>query len=95
MKMENDDLIICRCEEISLGEIREAIKDGARDVSAVKRRTRAGMGLCQGRTCEPMIQGIIKDEIKAIGEKAGILTARFPHRPVKFSVLGGTSDEQP
>ena len=94
MKIEDDDLIICRCEEISLGEIRKAIKDGARDVSAVKRRTRAGMGLCQGRTCEPMIQGIIKYELRAINETAGGLTARFPHRPIKFSVLGGISSDE-
>ena len=94
MKKIDHDLIICRCEEITLGEIRQAVYDGARDVSAVKRRTRAGMGLCQGRTCEPMIQGIIKQEVKALNESTGKLTARFPHRPVKFSVLGGMSDEE-
>jgi NAD(P)H-nitrite reductase large subunit len=94
MKKIDDDLIICRCEEITLGEIRQAVREGANDVSAVKRRTRAGMGLCQGRTCEPMIQGIIKQEIKANNETTGKLTARFPHRPVKFSVLGGMTDEE-
>lgn len=94
MKTTDDDLVICRCEEITLGEIRQAVRDGAREVSAVKRRTRAGMGLCQGRTCEPIIQGIIKQEIKALNETTGKLTARFPHRPVKFSVLGGMTDEE-
>jgi NAD(P)H-nitrite reductase large subunit len=48
--LDDDNMIVCRCEEITVGEIKKAIKEGARDVVGVKRRVRAGMGLCQG--CE-------------------------------------------
>ncbi len=89
MNKNDDDMIICRCEEITLGEIKQAIKDGARDVTGVKRRTRAGMGLCQGRTCEKLIQQILKEEIGNEVEEIGISTSRPPVRPVTFGTLGG------
>jgi len=41
MPKEKDDVLICRCNEVSLKEIKEAIKEGARTVKDVKRRTRA------------------------------------------------------
>ncbi|MGG7576024.1 FAD-dependent oxidoreductase [Streptomyces sirii] len=47
-----DDTEVCRCEEVSVGRIREAVDDlGARDARTVKLLTRAGMGWCQGRMC--------------------------------------------
>ena len=46
-----DHVIICRCEEITYGEIKQAIRDGATTLDGIKRVTRAGKGLCQGRTC--------------------------------------------
>ena len=49
--------IICRCEEVSEGEILDAIHGilGARTLDGVKRRTRAGMGRCQSGFCSPQI----------------------------------------
>jgi glycerol-3-phosphate dehydrogenase len=55
--------IICRCEEVSEGEIIEAIRRGARTVDAVKCRTRAGMGRCQGGFCGPRVVEIIAREL--------------------------------
>ena len=54
-----EDIIICRCQEVTRQEILDAIADGATTVDGVKRRTRAGMGLCQGKTCERLVQKII------------------------------------
>lgn len=58
----NADPIICRCEEIRMSEIIEGIKKGDRTVEAIKRRTRSGMGLCQGKTCSTLIGRIIAKE---------------------------------
>ena len=55
--------IICRCEEVSEGEIVEAIRRGARTVAAVKYRTRAGMGRCQGGFCGPRVVEILAREL--------------------------------
>ncbi len=59
-----EETIICRCEEVTRSEIQEAIADGARTVDGVKRRTRAGMGLCQGRTCRRIVSRIIATETR-------------------------------
>jgi glycerol-3-phosphate dehydrogenase len=55
--------IICRCEEVSEGEIVEAIGRGARTVDGVKFRTRAGMGRCQGGFCGPRVVEILAREL--------------------------------
>ena len=57
--------IVCRCEVISEGEIRAAIRQNppARDVDGVKRRTRSGMGRCQGGFCTPRILEILAREL--------------------------------
>ena len=49
-----DDAIVCRCERVSLGEIRRAIRDGVRDMNQLKAVTRAGMGACGSKTCAPL-----------------------------------------
>ena len=57
--------IICRCETITEGEILDAIHApaGARDVDGVKRRTRAGMGRCQGGFCGSKVVEILSREL--------------------------------
>ena len=85
----NDDVLVCRCEEITAGEIRKAIREGARDVTQIKLRTRAGMGLCQGRTCEFLVQQILSQELGVGREETGYLTPRTPQRPITFGTLGG------
>ena len=61
MKNNNteDEIIICRCEEVTEKQILDAIADGATTVKGVKIRTEAGMGLCQGRTCRRLISRIL------------------------------------
>lgn len=58
--------IICRCEEISEGEIRDCIRRpcGATTVKGVKKRVRPGMGRCQGGFCEPKVVSILADELQ-------------------------------
>jgi NADPH-dependent 2,4-dienoyl-CoA reductase/sulfur reductase-like enzyme len=54
-----DDTVVCRCEEVTGGAIREAVDGlGAGDVRTVKLLTRAGMGWCQGRMCGPAVAGL-------------------------------------
>ena len=54
--------IICRCETITEAEVVEAVARGARSLDGVKRRTRAGMGRCQGGFCGPRVMEIISRE---------------------------------
>src|SRR5690554_1343857 len=57
--------VVCRCETVTEGEILEAIRRplGARDLDGVKRRTRAGMGRCQGGFCGPRVTEILAREL--------------------------------
>ena len=85
MAEKQDDIIICRCQEVTRQEILQAIADGAVTVDGVKKRTRAGMGLCQGQTCERLIARIVAEQTgKPLAE---ILppTFRAPVRPVAIT----------
>lgn len=55
MKSPEEFICVCRCEEVSQEEILAAIADGATTIAGIKKRTQAGMGLCQGRTCRRLI----------------------------------------
>lgn len=56
--------IVCRCEQVTEGEILRAIRENppAKDIDGVKRRTRSGMGRCQGGFCQPYIAELIAKE---------------------------------
>lgn len=87
------DMIICRCEEITLREILDAIKMGATDINGVKRRTRAGMGTCQGRTCERLVSQIIRQQLGTSPEKIGTATPRMPYRLISLGVIAGEEED--
>jgi len=57
--------IVCRCEQVSEGEIRAAIRRNpqAWDMDGVKRRTRSGMGRCQGGFCGPYVMRLLSEEL--------------------------------
>jgi glycerol-3-phosphate dehydrogenase len=57
--------LVCRCEQVTEAEIRDAIRRpmGARTIDGVKRRTRAGMGRCQGGFCSPRVLAILSEEL--------------------------------
>jgi NADPH-dependent 2,4-dienoyl-CoA reductase/sulfur reductase-like enzyme/Fe-S-cluster-containing hydrogenase component 2/bacterioferritin-associated ferredoxin len=56
------DAIICRCERVTAGEVRAAIRKGTRDINQLKALTRAGMGACGAKTCRLLIWRIFKEE---------------------------------
>ena len=77
----DDGLVICRCEEITKGEIRRAVHEGMWTMTEVKRYLRAGMGLCQGKTCGRTVRGIIARELGMRPEEIPGVTERPPARP--------------
>jgi NAD(P)H-nitrite reductase large subunit len=91
--MIEDKVIICRCEEVTKEEIVEAIKKGATTVNSIKRWTRAGMGLCQGKSCLNWVAKILSEETGKPLRQIKPHTSRPPIRPIKFSVrLNGEDD---
>ncbi len=63
-----DEAIICRCERITAGEIKAAIRKGVRDMNQLKALTRVGMGACGSKTCRPMIWRIFQEEGIDLGQ---------------------------
>ncbi len=54
--MSDKDIIICRCEDVSLYDLKLAIQEGFHTIEDIKRQLRIGMGPCQGATCLPIVQ---------------------------------------
>ncbi|MCA1899350.1 MAG: FAD-dependent oxidoreductase [Chloroflexi bacterium] len=56
-----DDLIVCRCERVTLAEIKAIIQSGVYDMNEIKAITRAGMGACGGKTCGSLIKRAFRE----------------------------------
>lgn len=89
----DDDMIICRCEEITKGEIREAIHDGMYTMNEIKRFIRPGMGLCQGQSCTVHVKRILAKELGIPMSEVEECTARAPMRPITLEDAAKTSED--
>jgi NADPH-dependent 2,4-dienoyl-CoA reductase/sulfur reductase-like enzyme len=83
----SDDTIVCRCEGATAGDIRKAIRAGTPALNDIKKRTRSGMGYCQGTNCMPTIAAILGREFGIKPETIRMMTPRPPARPVPMSLL--------
>jgi hydrogen cyanide synthase HcnB len=84
----SDDTVVCRCEEVTMQDVISAVADGARDINDIKRRTRLGMGHCQGRFCGQVINELIW-RLTGVRKQREIFTPRTPAKPVPFGCLAG------
>ena len=86
-RLMEDDTVVCRCENVTLAQIKTAVLDGAVSVAGVKNHTRAGMGLCQGRMCWMNTAQVIANEAGISLEDASRHTVRPPVFPVTLGDL--------
>jgi NADPH-dependent 2,4-dienoyl-CoA reductase/sulfur reductase-like enzyme len=81
-----DDLVVCRCEEVTAGELRQCARDtGARELNRLKALTRVGMGRCQGRTCGVAAAEILAQACGSTSEAVGRLRGQAPIKPVPIA----------
>jgi thioredoxin reductase/bacterioferritin-associated ferredoxin len=92
-ELANDDTIICRCEELTLGDIKSAIGKGTTEMNELKRMTRMGMGPCQGRMCAPAVQEIIAGQTQTPAAEIAYLNQRPPTKSVPIDVLDSLPGE--
>jgi NADPH-dependent 2,4-dienoyl-CoA reductase/sulfur reductase-like enzyme len=90
-----DDTIVCRCEEVTAGEVRAAVDDGCTGPNQVKAFTRCGMGPCQGRMCGVTVTEIIAERRGVPAAEVGHFTARFPAKPVTLAEIASLPYGQP
>lgn len=81
-----DELILCRCEEVSVGEVRAVVDEGHWEVNRVKAHCRVGMGRCQGRMCGLAAAEIIAERSGREIENIGRLRGQAPIKPLPFGV---------
>jgi NAD(P)H-nitrite reductase large subunit len=92
--VKDEDVLVCRCEEVAKSEILNAIREGARDLDSVKRMTRAGMGMCQGKTCSVLIRNMLHEELHVVKSKLPSVTARPPVRLVPSKAFLEAKEQQ-
>ncbi len=84
-----EKIIICRCNDVTLKEIEDLLDQGITDIEEIKRLLRIGMGPCQGRTCLPLVMGILARKTGKKQEGIPLPATRVPVRPVMMGVLAG------
>ena len=84
---KEDKIIICRCEEITLDEIRDWIDRGYDTFNELKRVLRVGMGPCQGRGCQDIILREISRRTGKPIEEVEAGSVRPPVKPIKVGLL--------
>jgi NADPH-dependent 2,4-dienoyl-CoA reductase/sulfur reductase-like enzyme len=82
-----DDTIVCRCEELTAGDIRQAAKLGEPGPNQIKAYTRAGMGPCQGRQCGHTIAHILAKAHGRPAAEIGLQRVRPPLKPLTLAQL--------
>ncbi|MDF9774118.1 NAD(P)/FAD-dependent oxidoreductase [Pseudomonas baetica] len=81
-----DDVMVCRCEEVRAGDIREVVREGHWEINRVKAHCRVGMGRCQGRMCGAAAAEIIACESQRAVSDIGRLRAQAPIKPLPFGL---------
>lgn len=83
-----EDVIICRCEEVTYGDLLSTANKHKCTARELKLRTRAGMGFCGGRTCRLSIDRIIESVVPDMKQGDIPLKYQPPVRPMTFGTVG-------
>lgn len=77
-----DDVLICRCEEVTAGELRAVVGQGCQGPNQAKSFLRTGMGACQGRLCGPTVSAVLA-QARGVGmDEIGYFRVRPPIKPI-------------
>jgi bacterioferritin-associated ferredoxin len=92
--MKEENIVICRCEDFTLKELRELLEQGFNTVEEIKRVARLGMGPCQGKTCGPLIKREIAKYTKQKIEDLDREASRPPYGGIMFGQVVGDDIEK-
>jgi bacterioferritin-associated ferredoxin len=82
-----DEVMVCRCEEVTTSRIPDAARHGAQGPNQAKSFLRAGMGPCQGRICGPVVTEILAETLGQTPDTRGYYRIRPPLKPVTIGEL--------
>lgn len=83
----NADTLLCRCENVTLADVRAAIEGGDVSMAAIKQRTRLGMGGCQGRYCTRLALQLLHDKVGGLPDEFSQFAAQPPFKPLSIDQL--------
>ena len=89
-RLPDDETLVCRCEEVNAGQVRQAARLGCVGLNQVKAFTRCGMGPCQGCLCGSTIAALVADETGKPIEQAGYFRVRPPFKPITLGELSNS-----
>lgn len=92
--MNKKDIIVCRCEDITLEELHRMFERGYTTFEEVKRQLRVGMGPCQGQTCGEIIQREIAKYFHQDIEKVALQKTRPLTTGVKLNAINKGSEHE-
>lgn len=81
------ETILCRCEEITLGQVREGVRTTPGHVGTLKRATRVGMGRCQGRYCGSVSARLVAEATGGVIDDRSHFAPRVPVKPVSIAAI--------
>ena len=88
-ELATPDTPVCRCEKVRLSDLTAALEQGDKSIAMLKRRTRLGMGPCQGRYCAPVAASIIERHTGRPADEFSLFAPRVPIKPMCITDLAG------
>lgn len=82
-------VLVCRCEDVTIRELEEAIARGHDDIESLKRYTGFGTGWCQGKSCVPLCAQLLDARG---GDASHPFTPRPPYHPLRLADLAGLAE---
>lgn len=82
--------VLCRCENVTVGELRATVRIDATELNRAKAYCRVGMGRCQGRVCGPAAAEILAAALGKPVEAVGRFRAQPPVKPLPLEPLAET-----
>jgi len=92
-RIPEGNTVVCRCEEVSADQVREAVRLGCEGPNQMKAFLRCGMGACQGRLCNLTVTELIARERRVPPQEVGTYRVRPPVKPIRLSALAALSND--
>jgi len=85
--MDDSKIILCRCENVTLADIRELLESGMDSMQEIKKTCRCTMGPCQGRTCKELVAREVAAYLHKSVEEVDIPVSRIPIKPITLGQI--------
>lgn len=90
--MDDSKIILCRCENLTLADLKKMLDDGMDSMQEIKKLSRCTMGPCQGRTCKELIAREIANYLHKTVDEVDIPISRIPIKPITLGQINAFAE---